>query len=92
MALKYTGAAKVGIEEADRIGRAEASAVYASTINKSARIQRTPYELKAYIFHKIPMPENRTEEDNIKFKELVALWGEEEKANKTNKEKYNKYE
>lgn len=82
MAMKYTGAAKDGIEEVDRIGRAEASAVYASVVNKNAKIERTPYELKAFIFHKIPMPENRTEEDYAKFKELVAVWDEEARIGK----------
>lgn len=82
MAMKYTGAAKDGIEEVDRIGRAEASAVYASVVNKNAKIERTPYELKAFIFHKIPMPENRTEEDTLKFKELVAVWDEEARIGK----------
>ena len=82
MAMKYTGAAKEGIDEADRIGRAELSAVYASVVNKNAKIERTPYELKAFIFYKIPMPENRTEEDYEKFKELVAVWDEEARIGK----------
>lgn len=82
MAMKYTGAAKDGIEEVDRIGRAEASAVYASVVSKNAKIERTPYELKAFIFHKIPMPENRTEEDYENFKKLVAIWDEEARIGK----------
>jgi len=68
MAVKYEMHQKPGIEEADKLTRVEISAVYAARLQKEVR---TPQDLKAFIFFKIPMPENRTEEDNIKFQELI---------------------